>query len=60
VLPSVGSATFYCPTGSIFWKGKPILKSNLDYCKGCGVCALKYAPNTMPVVMENSRIVAEA
>lgn len=28
----------FCPDGAIKWDGKDIA-FNLDYCKGCGICA---------------------
>lgn len=30
----------YCPDGAIKWNGeKSDIEFNLDYCKGCGICA---------------------
>ncbi len=42
---------FFCPTGCIEDKGDHFV-TNLDYCKGCGICAKECSLNAITMVQE--------
>lgn len=46
-----GTCYFFCPTGSIEDK-ETYFEANLDYCKGCGICATECPVTAIALVRE--------
>lgn len=43
----------YCPEMAILWDGKQV-SVNLDYCKGCGICARECPAKAIKMVPEST------
>lgn len=50
-----GTCFVYCPTGSRYQKGDSF-ETDLDYCKGCGICAHECYANAIAMVPERSAV----
>ncbi|MBI2856773.1 MAG: pyruvate ferredoxin oxidoreductase, partial [Chloroflexi bacterium] len=49
-----------CPEGCITGTGKNTYSPNLDYCKGCGICATVCAAHDIQMVSEEESQRAES
>ena len=47
-----GVCYIYCPEGCISEKADGFFEANLDYCKGCGICAHECWPGAIKMVNE--------
>jgi len=47
-----GTCYLFCPTGCFVDKDGTYLEANLDYCKGCGVCAKVCPVHAITMVRE--------
>jgi pyruvate ferredoxin oxidoreductase delta subunit len=47
-----GLCWMYCPDNAIYIKDKKRSKTNLDYCKGCCICASVCKFNAIQIVKE--------
>lgn len=50
-----GNCWIYCPDISIIIeekKGKRVYSANMDYCKGCGICANECPTKAIEMVLE--------
>lgn len=45
----------YCPDSSIIVEGGKVLEINLDYCKGCGICASVCPEKVSAIKMEDEK-----
>ncbi|MCX7944923.1 MAG: 4Fe-4S binding protein [Deltaproteobacteria bacterium] len=45
-----GLCWLYCPDAAIFQKENGYFTANLDYCKGCGICAHECWPRAIKMV----------
>lgn len=47
-----GLCWVYCPDCAVFQKADGYFTANLDYCKGCGICAQECWPGAIKMVEE--------
>ncbi len=47
-----GSCWIYCPENSIIKKGKADYDVDLEFCKGCGICANECPTEAIKMVLE--------
>jgi len=47
-----GVCYIYCPEGCVTEKADGTYEANLDYCKGCGICAHECWPGAIKMVTE--------
>ncbi len=45
----------YCPDGSVFVKDDKVVGFNLEYCKGCGICA-RECPRKAIAMVEDAEV----
>lgn len=45
-----GICWMFCPDAAVFRKNDGYFEANLDYCKGCGICARECWPNAIKMV----------
>ncbi|MFH0775472.1 MAG: 4Fe-4S binding protein [bacterium] len=45
----------YCPDSSILVENQKVMGINLDYCKGCGICARVCPPKVSAIKMDEER-----
>ena len=45
----------YCPDSSILIENQKVMGINLDYCKGCGICARVCPPKVSAIKMDEER-----
>ena len=45
----------YCPDSSVMVENQKVVGMNLDYCKGCGICANVCPPKVSAIKMEDER-----
>ncbi|MGB9599282.1 MAG: 4Fe-4S binding protein [Myxococcota bacterium] len=45
-----GLCWLYCPDAAIYQKADGFFTANLDYCKGCGICAHECWPKAIKMV----------
>ena len=45
----------YCPDSSILVENQKVMGINLDYCKGCGICANVCPPKVSAIRMDEER-----
>lgn len=51
---SCGTCWLYCPTKSRYEKDGGSFDSNLDFCKGCGICAVECYAQAISLVPEEA------
>ncbi|MDI6752330.1 MAG: 4Fe-4S binding protein [bacterium] len=49
------SCWIYCPDSSIKIENQKVMGINLDYCKGCGICARVCPPKVSAIKMNEER-----
>lgn len=47
-----GLCWLYCPDAAVYQKQDGFFSANLDYCKGCGICAQECWPGAIKMVEE--------
>ena len=47
-----GLCWVYCPEAAVYQKEDGYFTANLDYCKGCGICASECWPGAIKMVEE--------
>ncbi len=47
-----GLCWVYCPEAAVYQKPDGYFTANLDYCKGCGICASECWPGAIKMVEE--------
>lgn len=45
----------YCPDSSVIVENQKVIGINLDYCKGCGICANVCPPKVSAIRMDEER-----
>jgi pyruvate ferredoxin oxidoreductase delta subunit len=45
----------YCPDSSVIVENHKVMGINLDYCKGCGICANVCPPKVSAIKMDEER-----
>jgi pyruvate ferredoxin oxidoreductase delta subunit len=45
----------YCPDSSVIVENQKVMGINLDYCKGCGICANVCPPKVSAIRMDEER-----